>query len=86
MNKLAIGSVLTLISTLAIAWDFVDTRFVKKNYFDQQLETVNSQITNNRKDYLEDKIFIIEMIPVLKRTDYQRAQLNRYKARLGALK
>ena len=85
---------LTVIISTAFA---IDSRYAKTqeltNFKQEQNQAIvqqgraNQGIVNNlRRQMLEDKIFEIELINPAKRTDYDRAKLEKYKRDLQELR
>lgn len=74
-----IGSLVILLG--AIAWAG-DTRYVQKEDFRNEIRYSADQL---RKATLEDKIFDLTRIPENRRTNDQRAQLDRYNRQMNEL-
>ena len=60
----------------------IDQRYVSAGEFKQQILTVKSSILDLHRSRLEDEIFRLELIPPAKRTDADKALIERYKSQI----
>ena len=71
-----------------IAFLWFDTRYAHAENVRQKIDAVQANInvkaSELRRDSLEDRVFEIEAIPQIQRTNAQRAILSRAKAKLEA--
>tara|TARA_R110000868_G_C10475546_1_gene728742 strand:+ start:39 stop:302 length:264 start_codon:yes stop_codon:yes gene_type:complete len=79
--KIPLGLLAAIVSALAYSWDHVNTHFVTKS---EHISLVGS-VERLRFIQLEDKIFSLELIPLKKQTNYDRASLEKYKMQLEEL-
>jgi len=77
----AVVGVLLFCGTIISAALFADDRYAKavdlRNLADSVKKDSRRATDNLRKQMLEDKIFELDLVPEDKRTDVQRAKLNR---------
>lgn len=86
-NFIAFVSLITAIGTLLAAFIFFDTRYALAQEVKQYQQDTANSILNNRKDYLEDKIFEIEVTRKVNNsnTPIENALYNRYKQQLNEI-
>lgn len=72
---LALGTIVGAIIT-------IDNRYVHAEDFKSQMTQVRESITDLHRARLEDEIYRLELIPEQKRTQQDRALLERYKNQL----
>lgn len=77
--SMLIGGVLTVDSRYAKAADLENQQRVIENTAKQSKIDFNYSIDQLRKQTIEDKIFEIELIPESKRTDVDKARLEKFK-------
>jgi len=61
---------------------FIDDRYAHAGDVKAMHEVQLQAVRELRKENLEDKVFELSLIPAAKRTDAQRAMLDRYKRQL----
>jgi len=64
---------------------YADNRYQGKDDYKRDVMLVKESITSLHRARIEDEIFKLELIPDKKKTDYDRAILDRYKAQLRNL-
>lgn len=84
--KVPIGIVVLGLMGAYATWSYAKETFVQRTEYAAYQIAQSEAITGLRKEDLEDKIFSFEMIPPAKRSNYDRAKLNRYKSKLEELK
>lgn len=83
--SIILGAAFTIDSRYVHAGDLVQMKQAQDKQFRQQ--SLESQVTVNelRKQMLEDKVFEIQLIPPQKRTDVDRARLDKYMRDLDSI-
>lgn len=78
-KTLTIATVVTMVGSIAAAVFFGDDRYAHARDVEVIRLTLVQAIKEVRKETIDDKIFELNLIPEAKRTDAQRAMLERYK-------
>ncbi len=67
----------------------IDQRYVNAGEFKKEIQTVNREITTVKESIvdlhrarIEDEIFKLELIPEIKRTQGEKAMLDRYRSQI----
>lgn len=82
MSLKTIAGIVGSMSILVGAIFTIDTRYVHADEFKKQMFAVKDSIADLRRARLEDEVFKIELIPQNKRTDADKALLDRYKRQI----
>ena len=80
-----LSSVLALIAALWLGLQWADARYALAAEVREQAQKLEAKIEDLREKELLDRKFELEFIPEEKRTDLQRAQLERIKAELDSI-
>ena len=83
--KVPIGVIVLGLMGAYATWSYAKETFVQRTEYAVYQIAQSEAISGLRKEQIEDKIFALEMIPRLNRSNYDRAKLSRYKTKLEAL-
>ena len=78
-NIVKVAGTATAIGALITVYQAVDTRFVHAEDFKSQVFQIKDSINDLRRARLEDEIFKLELIPEKRRTEADKAMLERYR-------
>ena len=81
-NVVKVSGTVAAIGVLFTAYQAVDSRYVHADELKKQMLTVKDDIASLRRSRLEDEVFKIELIHPAKRTDADKALLDRYKRQI----
>lgn len=82
LATISLASLVSLVMAIATGWLFVDGRYVHAAEFKKYATQQTSQFNAMRKAMTENELFRLELTPVDKRSDADRALIERHKRQL----